>query len=268
MRFDHVVLKPSEQIGEHSQSGWELDYILKGHGIRKIGTDVQQFVEGDMVLVHPDMKHFWKFDDDTSTIENIAIFWDTPYLRKTRALFPEFEQIVNDFESIQESLEIRGRAKNQISEFMVGMECQSDAERVISFLSIINILSKKTGIAIAGHQASGKSSQDRVKEIETYVSCNYNRELPLSKIASIAGMNETSFCSFWKRETGKTYKSYLIEYRINVAKYLLSLPDKRICEICYECGFGDIPHFCRSFKKLTGISPRQYRLSLTNSMSR
>ena len=63
MEYNLVELVPSEQIGLHSQPGWELSYILEGRGIRTVGDTESPFAEGDMVLVIPEMPHCWRFEE-------------------------------------------------------------------------------------------------------------------------------------------------------------------------------------------------------------
>ena len=49
--FDHVRITPDKQIGRHSQSGYELDYIITGRGVRTLGGVSEPFQEGDVLNV-------------------------------------------------------------------------------------------------------------------------------------------------------------------------------------------------------------------------
>ena len=48
--------------------------------------------------------------------------------------------------------------------------------------------------------------------------------------------------------------------RIELAQYLIKNSDKSMCEIAYEVGYADFPSFVRAFKKVTGMTPREYLL--------
>lgn len=63
-----------------------------------------------------------------------------------------------------------------------------------------------------------------------------------------------------KKETGKTPQEYIQIKIIGVAKDRLQDTSKTISEIAYELGFQYVPHFNRSFKKIVGCSPSEYRL--------
>ncbi len=65
-----------------------------------------------------------------------------------------------------------------------------------------------------------------------------------------------------KSYTGKTIFEYLIEKRIQAAMLRLQSSDEKVLTIALECGFNDITYFNRTFRRLTGQSPRQYRLAI------
>ena len=55
--FDHVHLCPDEQIGYHSQSSWELSYIIVGSGKCRLGKNTYPFTSGEIVLLPPELPH-------------------------------------------------------------------------------------------------------------------------------------------------------------------------------------------------------------------
>ena len=67
------------------------------------------------------------------------------------------------------------------------------------------------------------------------------------------------FSDLIKRETGKTAQEYIQSHVIELAKILLSEKDKNITTIAYELGFKYPHHLTRVFKKITGITPQEYR---------
>ncbi len=59
--YDHVLLKPCEQIDLHQWDSWEMSYIISGEGHRILGDTKEPFSEGEVVLVVPEMPHQWIF---------------------------------------------------------------------------------------------------------------------------------------------------------------------------------------------------------------
>jgi AraC-like DNA-binding protein len=68
-------------------------------------------------------------------------------------------------------------------------------------------------------------------------------------------MNRSAFCSFFKRQTGKTYFTYLNEMRIEEASRLLKEGGMSVSDVCFACGFNDISYFSRTFRRIKGYPP-------------
>lgn len=66
----------------------------------------------------------------------------------------------------------------------------------------------------------------------------------------------------YKRETGKSLKDSISEYRIQKAKELLLTPNVRIGEVAMQVGFDSFTYFSTMFKKYTGVTPNEYRKNL------
>ena len=136
---------------------------------------------------------------------------------------------------------------------MIGM---TDAERVTLLIHLLTI------IAIGDERREvGKliwnDTQQRMKQIEIYISCNYKREISIDDLALHVGMNRSSLCTFFKRHSGNTIITCLNEHRLSVACNLLQHSSLTIQQVCYESGFNDIPHFCRVFKRKFRVTPKE-----------
>ncbi len=88
---------------------------------------------------------------------------------------------------------------------------------------------------------------------------DFNKELTLEKVARECGFSKFYFSRIFKKYTGKNFKIYLIELRINRAKELLMHSKLPISQICYQTGFNDLSYFSRVFKKIVGLSPSEFR---------
>ena len=98
----------------------------------------------------------------------------------------------------------------------------------------------------------------------SFINNNYTDEIRLDDICKYAMMSKTYFCYIFKQLTNKTFTRYVIDLRIEKALELLQNTDMTITKICFDVGFNDVTHFCRTFKKAVGVSAKYYRNDALN----
>ena len=64
-----------------------------------------------------------------------------------------------------------------------------------------------------------------------------------------------------------TFSAYLTQVRIDRAKHLLSSYNFKLDDIAARCGYHDTPYFCHVFKRITKLTPIEYRLKLSPKKS-
>jgi AraC-like DNA-binding protein len=92
-----------------------------------------------------------------------------------------------------------------------------------------------------------------------YIQQHCREGLTVDKIAAHFNYHAGHINRVMRRATGTTIHSYLLRCRMDAAKTLLLSTDMPINQVAEAVGFGSEPYFCNSFKKLTGISPKEYR---------
>ncbi|MFA9376422.1 MAG: response regulator [Lachnotalea sp.] len=96
--------------------------------------------------------------------------------------------------------------------------------------------------------------------IKEYISQNYHNEgLSIKDISDHVFLSSSYVCTVFKTETNKTLNQYLTEYRIEKAKKLLMDSRYKITDISSKVGYNDGNYFGKSFKKLVGFSPSEFR---------
>lgn len=105
-----------------------------------------------------------------------------------------------------------------------------------------------------------KSEIAPIDKMESYIQEHYdNPELDAKILSKATGVSTREMGKIFKTSTGLSFKSYLNRVRLNEVKQLLKSSDLSISEIAYRCGYNQIPHFNRIFKKDTGLSPKEFR---------
>ena len=95
-----------------------------------------------------------------------------------------------------------------------------------------------------------------------YINEHFSSGLRLFEIAHEANMSISCFEKIFKKNMGMTFTLYVNRLRIARAVKLLNKDGLSMSDIAFACGFTNQFHFTRMFKKIVGISPRDYRKSL------
>jgi AraC-like DNA-binding protein/ligand-binding sensor protein len=132
-----------------------------------------------------------------------------------------------------------------------------------SYHAVVGLL--ETAVAhlntIADQIAMERCNQDPlvIKRAKAYVASHLSDRIKLCDIAHALNVSLFHFCRTFKQATGQTFVQYLSRVRVDRAKMLLRSNGLRISEIAYEVGFQTLTHFNRTFRKLAGCSPSEYR---------
>ena len=262
--FDHVRITPDRQIGRHSQSGYELDYIITGRGIRTLGSVSEPFQEGEVVLVPPELPHQWAFDPETidrgGCIENISFHFPPTFPEKLADIFPDLSKKMLRLQNLTEAVRYTGAARERLIQLLMDMDSNDPETRDAGAVSLMAEMANLGDAVRVSSISKLSSAEKRLEKIRIYVHCNYARPITIEEIASYVGMNRTAFCAFYKKEKGKTFITDLNEFRLEMAAGLLKgHPEIPVSEIAEAVGFGSLPHFVRCFTKWKGVSPGKWR---------
>lgn len=123
-------------------------------------------------------------------------------------------------------------------------------------LSAITIQALYTYVALLSKSDAPRNP--RLESVINYIYNNIERQIKTEEIAKRLSLSTVYFCAWFKKETGRSPKQYILETRISHATLLLSSGKENISSVAYKCGFADVYHFSHAFKKYTGIPPSKY----------
>ncbi len=105
-----------------------------------------------------------------------------------------------------------------------------------------------------------KHHQDRqILSVQEQIEKTYTRKITLNELAELVALSKRSLERRFKKATGNTVTEYIQRVRVEAAKKSLETTPKNISEVMYEVGYSDEKSFRTLFKKLTGLSPVNYR---------
>ncbi|MCK9860505.1 response regulator [Paenibacillus sp. ATY16] len=101
---------------------------------------------------------------------------------------------------------------------------------------------------------------DVIKQAKDYIQSHYNNEqLSLKMMAAHVRISPSHLSKVFSQETGQTLTEYLTQIRIGKAMELLKTTRSKSFEIAFEVGYNDPHYFSNLFKKMTGMTPKEYR---------
>jgi len=98
-----------------------------------------------------------------------------------------------------------------------------------------------------------------VLKAREYIDKHKNEELSLADVAKAAGASVFHFCKVFHKETGLKFTDYVARVRLEEARNRLVNPNLRVSEIAYDVGFQSLTQFNRTFKRVFGQSPTEFR---------
>ncbi len=109
---------------------------------------------------------------------------------------------------------------------------------------------------------TGKGAEDesqRFALVTKYINQNYMYELPLEKLAQMAGYSKYHFSRIFKEHNGMSFIQYINGKRIKAAERLMADSTMPITEVAMQSGFASLTTFNRAFRKAKGCSPTEFR---------
>jgi len=107
-----------------------------------------------------------------------------------------------------------------------------------------------------------------VQKAREYIDKHKGDPLSLADVAKAAGASVFHFCKVFHRITGLSFTDYVARVRLEDARARLLNPKLRISEIAYDVGFQSLTQFNRTFKRVFGQSPTEFRAHLASGKQR
>ncbi|WP_422349399.1 AraC family transcriptional regulator [Flagellimonas sp.] len=253
----------------HFHPEYELVYIEGASATRHVGDSISNFEESDLVFIGSNIPHL-NFDYGVQTDYIKEVLHIKPSFKEELLTnIPELESINALFEKSKYGIVFTGDTKKRIGERLKKLHLLSPFELFMESIHILKELASSNDCFLLHDypfvNRYRKKEQARLRDLHAFVDKNYQRKIEIAEVAALCNLGKEAFCRYFKKSTGNTFTNFLNQYRISQAKRLL-LIGKNVSETCYECGFESLSYFNRTFKKISGENPsdfkRQYLVNL------
>lgn len=102
----------------------------------------------------------------------------------------------------------------------------------------------------------------RLHPLFEFIENNYMQAISVSGAAKVVNMSKSHFMRFFRQVTGQPFVAHLNQFRVAKAQHLLASTDRTIADIGQDAGFCNQSYFGLVFRRLTHLSPREYKLRM------
>lgn len=244
--------------------------MLRGKKVMHLFDDPSfEYLPGETVLIPSKVEMIIDFPE--ASLENptqcLALAIDQQKIQETLDFLNEkypkegqhqFWQLNADHYFFYNNLNLASTLNKLVSECM----SQDITKDVLADLTlqelVIRIIQSQTIRALETNQL--KDTNHPITPILQYIKNHITEQFNLKDLSEKACMSTTTFYRFFKRELGLSPIEFVLNEKIKYAKSLLKNQNIQINEVCYASGFDDCNYFIRIFKKVEGITPKQYQL--------
>ena len=177
-----------------------------------------------------------------------------------RKMFPKVDLVDDKIMTEDHGIYTSGGAYSYLNLLLYLVEKFSGREIAIliakTFMIDIDKASQSPFIMFQGQ----KSHEDSVvQKAQEYIEKNFNEKIQVEKLAQKFALSRRSLERRFKKATHNTITTYIQRVKVEAAKRSLEASSENVNEVMYGIGYSDEKSFRNTFKKITGISPVQYR---------
>jgi AraC-like DNA-binding protein len=135
------------------------------------------------------------------------------------------------------------------------------------FIEILTVLYRhlESGRGNDANNAACSRCRNTISNIVWHLDGNYAAAISLGDLGELYSMDPRYLNSIFKKQMGITIMKYLVRLRIEKSKRLLGFTTMSITDIALDTGFCDCQHFCKVFRRIEGVTPREFRNGLIRS---
>ena len=291
--LDVFFLEEHPDYPLHTHDFSVIVIVLRGHGLNIIGKEEFPVKAGDVFVHHGARPHGYR---STEHLGLINIIFDQSLLQRVRfdvTGLPGYQSLfvvepamlkeghsarhltlpmdeLSKVKDLAEAMEkeicgnvprrgaVRFEERHRTKAGNLSVRRAPDGHRFMAmthFMSLIGLLSR------AYHLKPTVESGRIIKigQVIARMESHFDENLKIPDLAKMVGMSDRNFYRFFHRVKGESPLAYLQRLRVAKGARILQTSDKSVSEAAMECGFNDSNYFARQFRRILGVSPREFQ---------
>ncbi len=177
-----------------------------------------------------------------------------------RAMFPEVDLVTDKIITEEDGIYTSGGATSYWNLLLYLVEKYTSREMAIMTAKVFAIdierQSQSQFIMFKGQTTHG---DDQVKKAQTFIESNFEDKFTVDQLSERFAISRRSLERRFKKATNNTVAEYIQRVKIEAAKKRFETSRKNVTEVMFDVGYSDTKAFRGTFKKITGMTPFEYR---------
>jgi len=247
---------------------FEIVYVEKGSGRQCINQHEFEFHEGNIFflppldchsfkILSPSRFYFIRFTDhyflNKDNLTNYNAWFD-----KIAYVTANYNKVPGDIISTERERQfIINNIKSIYQEYLAG-DSYSDSIISGAIAAILNILARSIE---KKYVDQANETDSRFGEIMRYINTNLldNEQLRLANLAQKFGISQTYFSEYFKKQAGVSLADYILKSKLKIVETKILHTDLSLKEIAWQMNFTDSSHLAKSFKKVYGMTVKEFK---------
>jgi AraC-like DNA-binding protein len=258
---------PFRTVRWHYHPEYEIHLVVATTGKFYISDHVGEFGPSQLIMTGPNLPQNWISAIRPGEIvpqRTEVIQFPESFIDAASDAFPEMEGVRHLLERSRRGLLFGEDTSRAVRPLMRALIEARGVRRLGLFFQILDLLAtapkSQTLASLSFVLDMERAEESAMNRAIGHLRENLLETVSESELAGLTGQSQSAFSRSFKRHTGTTLVRYRNQLRIDLACHmLLSDPDARVADICYDVGFSNLSNFNRHFLKLKKMSPSEFR---------
>lgn len=242
----------------------EYMYVQSGRAVCFVGEEKFIVSAGCGLLINSRAIH--RFEAEASTVIPNVVYSPLLLAPENSLIYQKYLQPFigggADFVLFDPSVEWQAACIQRMTEVFASQE-REDVDEIVTVTSLLGFWNELYRHRQPKSDSSGKKqdriNQTRLQIMMQYIQAHYRENLRLEDIGAAVHIGRSLALQVFQQGIRQSPIAYLIEFRLKQAAKLLTSTEKTVARIAEETGFESATYFCRRFKALYGMTPKDYR---------
>lgn len=177
-----------------------------------------------------------------------------------RSMFPEVELVTEKIITDEQGFYSSGGAFSYLNLLLHLIEKYAGRDMSILAAKVFAIeIERQNQLSFAIFQGQRNHEDEPVLKAQTFIEQNFQERITVDQLADMLALGRRSLERRFKKATCNTVSEYIQRVKVEAAKKAFETSRKNINEIMFEVGYSDNKAFRSIFRKVTGLSPIEYR---------